>query len=123
MKGGDKYVSSSDEEEYRREERRGGGQRTAPMLFPSELAFVEAFVAVIKAGAAINEGQADATGRTVSMLGDINFSQITFFGFNVLVVDDRAIDKHNDVSVLFNRTGFAKVGEFRDWRAFLFNLP
>ena len=55
------------------------------------------------------EVEFDFAGRAVAVFADVQIGQALAVG--VGVVHFLAIDKHDQVSVLFDRTGFAQIGE------------
>src|SRR6516225_5935726 len=68
---------------------------------------------LFKAGQAAAEDELDLVGRTVALFGDEDVGHVALFGRGVEVEEIGAVDEHDDVGVLFDRTGLAEVGELR----------
>src|SRR6516164_6083018 len=68
---------------------------------------------LFKAGQAAAEDELDLVGRTVALFGDEDVGHVALFGRGVEIEEIWAVDEHDDVGVLFDRTGLAEVGELR----------
>src|ERR1700741_203467 len=66
-----------------------------------------------EAGQAAAEDEFDLVGRAVALLGDEDVGHVALFGRGVEIEEIGAVDEHDDVGVLFDRAGFAKVRKLR----------
>src|SRR5580704_6712449 len=73
---------------------------------------VIAFQEVGKAGGIVQEGEVELANRPIALLGDDDFRPALEVGV-VLLVDFLTKDKHNNVGILLDRSGFPEVGELR----------
>src|SRR3979411_2501182 len=87
--------------------------RAALMRFKFLVArLVIAFQQVGKAGGIVQEGEVELANRPIALLGDDDFSSAFEVGV-VLLVDFLPKNKHNNVGILLDRSGFPEIGELR----------